>query len=70
MVVKYYYQRSQTPRPPLTDAEIEAIIARAPKDEEIVYDEDCPKLTEEQYKQFRRIDPRTGHAPRPEASGD
>ena len=24
----------------------------------IVYDEDCPEMTEEQLKQFKRVDPR------------
>ena len=28
------------------------------KDEDIIYDEDCPKLTEEQLKQFKRVNPR------------
>ena len=28
------------------------------KDEDIVYDEDCPKLTEEQLKRFKRVNPR------------
>ena len=28
------------------------------KDEDIIYDEDCPKLTEEQLKLFRRVNPR------------
>ena len=27
-------------------------------DDDIVYDEDCPKLTEEQLSQFRRVNPR------------
>ena len=28
------------------------------RDEDIIYDEDCPKLTEEQLKKFRRVNPR------------
>ena len=28
------------------------------KDEDIVYDEDCPKLTDEQLKKFKRVNPR------------
>ena len=28
------------------------------KDEDIVYDEDCPKLTDEQLKKFKRFYPR------------
>jgi hypothetical protein len=54
----------------LTAEQIAEIEARAPRDEDIVYDEDCPKMTEEQLRQFRRVDPRTGHAPRPKAAGD
>ena len=27
-------------------------------DEDIVYDEDCPKLTDEQLKRFKRVNPR------------
>ena len=28
------------------------------KDEDIIYDEDCPPQTEEQLKKFRRVNPR------------
>ena len=28
------------------------------KDEDISYDEDCPELTEEQLKKFKRVNPR------------
>ena len=28
------------------------------KDEDIIYDEHCPKLTEEQLKKFQRVNPR------------
>ena len=28
------------------------------KDEDIVFDEDCPELTDEQLKQFKRVNPR------------
>lgn len=31
---------------------------RALKDRPIVFDEDCPELTDEQLKQFRRVNPR------------
>ena len=44
---------------PLTEeekAEIEALKQRS--DDDIVYDEDCPKLTVEQLKQFKRVNPR------------
>lgn len=27
------------------------------RDEDIVYDEDCPELTDEQLKKFRRVNP-------------
>lgn len=37
----------------LTEEEKEEI--RALKNRPIVYDEDCPKLTEEQLKQFKRV---------------
>ncbi|MBR1646221.1 MAG: hypothetical protein IJ685_05515 [Selenomonadaceae bacterium] len=44
---------------PLTDeqkARLEAL--KQMSDDDIVYDEDCPKLTEEQLKQFRPVNPR------------
>ena len=44
---------------PLTLAEISAIEARATRDEDIVFDEDCPPSTPEQLKQFRRVHPRS-----------
>ena len=31
---------------------------RALKDRPIVFDEDCPELTDEELKQFRRVNPR------------
>ena len=68
MIVRHTLQVGQNPRPPLTPERIAEIEARAPSDEDIVYDEDCPPMTEEQLRQFRRVDPRTGHAPR--AAGD
>lgn len=40
----------------LTEEEKEEI--RALKNRPIVYDEDCPKLTEEQLKQFKRVNPK------------
>ena len=39
--------------PPLTDAQINEIEDAASRP--IVYDNDCPKLTKEQLKQFRRV---------------
>ncbi|MBR1804873.1 MAG: hypothetical protein IJ774_00645 [Selenomonadaceae bacterium] len=44
------------PLTPEQKAEIEAL--KQMSDDDIVYDEDCPKLTEEQLSQFRRVNPR------------
>lgn len=41
---------------PLTEEEREEI--RALKNRPIVFDEDCPELTEEQLRQFKRVKPR------------
>ena len=41
---------------PEQEAELEAL--KQMSDEDIVYDEDCPKLTEEQLKRFKRVNPR------------
>ena len=41
----------------MTSEEIMAIEAQAPRDEEIVYDDDCPEMTDEQLKQFKRVHP-------------
>ena len=54
-MVTYVLHRGQ----PLTEeqkAEIEAL--KQMSDDDIVYDEDCPKLTDEQLKQFKRVNPR------------
>ena len=58
MKVKYTLKRDPRPRRPLTSEEIAEIEARAPRDADILYDEDCPPMTEEQLKQFRRVNPR------------
>jgi len=58
MTVTYEININPVPRKPLTAKEIAAIEARAPRDEDIVYDEDCPPMTEEQLKQFKRVYPR------------
>ena len=58
MIVTYEIKINPKPRKPLTAEEIAAIEARAPRDEDIVYDEDCPEMTEEQLKQFKRVHPR------------
>ena len=55
MIVQYSLKYDPRRRRPLTDAEIAAIEARAPRDDEIAYDEDCPPSTPEQLRQFRRV---------------
>ena len=55
MIVQYSLTSDLVRRRPLTDAEIKAIEARAPKDEDIVFDEECPPSTSEQLKKFRRV---------------
>ena len=45
--------------PPLTPEQIARLDAlEKMSDDDIVYDEDAPKLTEEQLKKFRRVYPR------------
>ena len=58
MMVRYELKLDPKPRKPLTPEEIAEIEARAPRDEDIVYDEDCPEMTDEQLKQFKRVNPR------------
>ena len=58
MIVTYELKINPKPRKPLTPDEIAAIEARAPRDEDIVYDEDCPPMTDEQLRQFKRVHPR------------
>lgn len=44
---------------PLTPEQLERLkLLDDIKDEDIVYDDDCPKLTEEQRKRFKRVNPR------------
>ena len=62
MLVTYEIKINPKPRKLLTAEEIAAIEARAPRDEDIVYDEDCPEMTEEQLKQFKRVHPRGENA--------
>lgn len=57
MTVTYEIKINPNPRKPLTAEEIAAIEASAPRDEDIVYDEDCPRMTDEQLRQFRRVHP-------------
>jgi len=43
---------------PLTPEQIERLkILENMSDDDIVFDEDCPKQTEEQLKQFKRVNP-------------
>ena len=51
-IVTYILRKGQ----PLTEEEREVL--RALKDRPIVFDEECPELTEKQLKQFRRVNPR------------
>lgn len=50
--VTYILRKGQ----PLSDEEREEL--QALKDRPIVFDEDCPELTDEQLKEFRRVNPR------------
>ena len=58
MIVTYEIKTNPKPRKPLKPEEIAAIEARAPRDEDIVYDDDCPEMTDEQLRQFKRVHPR------------
>ena len=62
MTVTYNLPLHPKRRKPLTPEQIAIIEARAPRDEDIVYDEDCPPMTDEQLKQFRRVNPLPGPA--------
>lgn len=50
--VTYILRKGQ----PLTEEELEEL--RNLKNRPIVFDEDCPELTDEELKQFRRVNPR------------
>ena len=52
MIVTYNLK----PNTPLTLEQIKRLDAL--KDRPIVFDEDCPEMTEEQLKQFKRVHPR------------
>ncbi|MBR0281838.1 MAG: hypothetical protein IJQ81_09625 [Oscillibacter sp.] len=52
-----YNRKKGTPLTPEQIAEIEEA-AKYP----IVFDEDCPEMTEEQLRQFRRVNPRQDDA--------
>lgn len=49
--VTYILRKNQ----PLTEEELEEI--RALKGRPIVFDEDCPELTEEELREFKRVNP-------------
>ena len=53
MVEEIALKRS-LPRKPLTDEQIAEIEAKAPKDEVIVFDEDCPPTHPEKLAEFHR----------------
>ena len=54
MIVIYHLK----PNTPLTPEQIKRLDAL--KDRPIVFDEDCPEMTEEQLRQFKRVHPRGG----------
>ena len=51
-IVTYILRKGQ----PLTEEELAEL--RALKNRPIVFDEDCPELTDEQPKKFKRVNPR------------
>ncbi len=56
MAMVTYILRKGQPLTPEQEAELEAL--KQMSDDDIIYDEDCPKLTEEQLKLFKRVNPR------------
>ena len=56
MAMVTYILRKGQPLTPEQEAELEAL--KQMSDDDIIYDEDCPKLTEEQLKRFKRVNPR------------
>lgn len=62
MIVTYDLSPNLASSLPLTAERLAEIEARAPRDEDITYDEDCPPMTDEQLRQFKRVNPRSGHA--------
>ena len=55
MIVTYELK----PGTPLTPEQIKRLDAL--KDRPIAFDEDCPEMTEEQLRQFKRVHPRPEH---------
>ncbi len=68
MITTHTLKLSNKERPRLTTEQIAQIEARAPRDEDIAYDEDCPPSTDEQLRRFKRANYSNG--PREKASGD
>ncbi len=58
MIVTYNVPPDFKLKKRLTPEQIAEIEAHAPDDEDISYDEDCPPMTDEQLRQFRRVNPR------------
>ena len=56
MAIVTYILRKGQPLTKEQEAELEAL--KQMSDDDIVYDEDCPKLTDEQLKKFKRVNPR------------
>lgn len=56
MTVRYTLKRGQ-PLTPEQIAELDAL-----KDRPIVFDEDCPEMTDEQLRRFKRVNPLPGGA--------
>lgn len=54
-MVTYILRRGQ-PLDEEEKADLETL--KQMSDDDIVYDEDCPKLTDEQLKKFKRVNPR------------
>ena len=55
MIIHYTLRRGQ-PLTPEQEKRLDALSEMS--DDDIVYDEDSPKLTDEELKEFRRINPR------------
>ncbi len=51
-------RKEYVPGTPLTQEQIERLDDL--KNHPIVYDEDCPEMTDEQLRRFKRVHPRTG----------
>ena len=56
MAMVTYILRKGQPLTPEQEAELDALAKMS--DDDIVFDEDCPELTDEELKQFKRVNPR------------